>query len=269
MSIFGPLYNGKNGVTRAHVNQAVKHEHILNVRALGRYIVWYDEAEDKQIYYSVRARKNIDLENGILLEIKNGNGNGEAFSEEETSLSHTRLESSKELYVMLFNDAINIPTISIGNSWNFILSAKPNNEQGTTVIKLSLRTDLPNSHEQNKSIFLQLPFDGSKIIFDYINYRNIHSRGDVELSSFYPVNSQQLIHLSIGCESNTISLRVNGKPWRDYKLNYNHKLTNISISAPAQIGILSIYNRQLSKPELIQHFIDYHVSNFTNDEVLI
>ena len=66
-----------------------------------------------------------------------------------------------------------------------------------------------------------------------------------------------------------ISLRVNGKPWRDYKVNFNHELTNVSISAPVQIGILSIYNRQLSKPELIQHFIDYHVPNFTDDEVLI
>ena len=188
MSIFGPLCDDENVVTKVYVDQAVKHEHSLNVQAIGRYIVWYDEAENKQIYYSVRSKKNVDLESGKLLEIKNGN---KLESSEETSLSHTKLESSKELYVMLFNNAINIPTISIGNSWNFILSAKPNNEQGTTVIRLSLRTDLPNSNEQNKSIFLQLLFDGSKIIFDYINYRNIHSRGDVEFNSFYPVNSQQ------------------------------------------------------------------------------
>ena len=28
-------------------------------------------------------------------------------------------------------------------------------------------------------------------------------------------------------------------------------------------------NRRLSKTEFIQHFIDYHVPNFTDDEVLI
>ena len=56
MSTFGPLLD-RVVVTRAYVNQAVKHEHSLNVRALGRYIVWYDEAENKKIYYSVRSKK--------------------------------------------------------------------------------------------------------------------------------------------------------------------------------------------------------------------
>ena len=57
MCIFGPLYDDHVVVTRAYVDQAAKHEHSLNVRALGRYFVWYNEAEDKQIYHSVRARK--------------------------------------------------------------------------------------------------------------------------------------------------------------------------------------------------------------------
>ena len=171
---------------------------------------------------------------------------------------------------MLFNNAINIPTTSIGNRWSFILSVKPNNEQNITVIRFSLCTDSPNSNERNKKkIFLHLPVDGSRVNFEYKNFRSIRSSGEVRLSSFYPVNSQHLIHISIGCESNTISLRVNGKPWRDYKRDYNHEFTNVSISAPVQIRILSIYNRQLSKSELIQHFIEYHVPNFTNDEVLI
>ena len=52
MSIYGPSYD------------AVMY-------ALGRYSVWYDEAEDKHIYYSVRARTNIDLEQSHLLEVRN------------------------------------------------------------------------------------------------------------------------------------------------------------------------------------------------------
>ena len=54
MSIFGPTYDKENVVTKTCVDE---HSHGLNVRAIGRYIVWYDETEDKQIYYSVRARK--------------------------------------------------------------------------------------------------------------------------------------------------------------------------------------------------------------------
>ena len=66
MSIFGPEGDG-NVIAEEYDS---RHEHGLNVRAIGRYIVWYDEAEDKQIYYSVRARKNIDLESDKLFEIK-------------------------------------------------------------------------------------------------------------------------------------------------------------------------------------------------------
>ena len=116
MSIFGPE-GGGNVIAEEYDS---RHEHGLNVRAIGRYIVWYDEADEKYIYYSVRYRKNIDLDTGRLIEIKNGN---KIESDEETSLAHTRLDSSKKLYVMRFNDEnVNIPIVGIGNSWSFILS---------------------------------------------------------------------------------------------------------------------------------------------------
>jgi hypothetical protein len=35
------------------------------------------------------------------------------------------------------------------------------------------------------------------------------------------------------------------------------------------LGILSLYGRHLSRQEIVQHFIDHHVPNFTDDEVLI
>ena len=53
MSIFGPE-GGGNVIAEEYDS---RHEHGLNVRAIGRYIVWYNEAEEKYIYYSVRARK--------------------------------------------------------------------------------------------------------------------------------------------------------------------------------------------------------------------
>ena len=36
-----------------------------------------------------------------------------------------------------------------------------------------------------------------------------------------------------------------------------------------ELGILSLYNRNLSKQEIVQHFVDHHVQNFTDNEVLI
>ena len=258
MSIFGPLLD-RVVVTKAYVDQAAKHEHGLNVQAIGRYIVWYDEAEEKHIYYSVRAKKNVDLESGKLLEMKNGNRN-------EEEITHTRLESSKELYIMLFNYAINIPLKSIGNEWSFILSYNPFTNLRNNLIVLSLNVE---DNSTKYIIYLSSSFTASRINFTYgiINPDNTNLTPLME--TFYPINPQQLFHITIGCKSKTISLRVNGKPWRDHKIDHDHILTNVTISVPVQIGILSIYNRQLSKPELIQHFIDYHVPNFTNDEVLI
>ena len=66
MSIFGPEGDG-NVIAEEYDS---RHEHGLNVRAIGRYIVWYDEADEKYIYYSVRSRKNIDIDTGRLIEIK-------------------------------------------------------------------------------------------------------------------------------------------------------------------------------------------------------
>ena len=36
-----------------------------------------------------------------------------------------------------------------------------------------------------------------------------------------------------------------------------------------QLGVLSLYNRELSKTEVAEHFVEYQVKNFSNDEVLI
>ena len=76
MSIFGPDDDENVVSTKKYAGQ---HKHSLNVQAIGRYIVWYDEAEEKRIYYSVRARKNIDLDTGRLIEIKNEENDGLAY----------------------------------------------------------------------------------------------------------------------------------------------------------------------------------------------
>ena len=54
MSIFGPEDEKDLAVAKEYAGQ---HEHSLNVQAIGRYIVWNNEAEEKRFYYSVRARK--------------------------------------------------------------------------------------------------------------------------------------------------------------------------------------------------------------------
>ena len=262
MSIFGPDDDGKDLVVRK------KHEHGLNVHAIGRYIVWYDEADEKYIYYSVRPRKNIDIDTGKFIEIKNGI---KIQQSDIFELTHTRLDTSKDLYIMRINERMEIPIEEIGSSWSFILSFNPFTDYSHSILGLDFFGGGPDSRRRSNLRF-SIDRTLNRIEFGYASYPLPlldFSHGIRNPVSFYPININRMLHLSIGCESKTISLRVNGKPWHDFKLNYNHELTNASILSPAEIGILSIYNRRLSKSEFIQHFIDYHVPNFTNGEVLI
>ena len=131
MSIFGPEDDGKDLVV------AKKHEHSLNMRAIGRYIVWYDEADEKYIYYSVRPRKNIDIDTGKFIEIKNGI---KIQQSDIFELTHTRLDTSKDLYIMRINERMEIPIEEIGSSWSFILSFNPFTDIRSFVIRLELKS---------------------------------------------------------------------------------------------------------------------------------
>jgi hypothetical protein len=262
MSIFGPDDDGKDLVVRK------KHEHSLNVHAIGRYIVWYDEADEKYIYYSVRPRKNIDIDTGKFIEIKNGI---KIQQSDIFELTHTRLDTSKDLYIMRINERMEIHIEEIGNSWSFILSFNPFTDYSHSILGLDFFGGGPDSRRRSNLRF-SIDRTLNRIEFGYASYPLPlldFSHGIRNYGSFYPINSKQLIHLSIGCETNTISLRVNGKPWRNDEFDYNHELTGVNISSGTEIGILSIYNRRLSKSEFIQHIIDYHVPNFTDNVILI
>ena len=268
MSIFGPE-GGGNVIAEEYDS---RHEHGLNVRAIGRYIVWYNEAEEKYIYYSVRPRKNIDIDTGKFAEIKNGIKTVEG---EEATVDHTRLDTDKDLYVMQINDLVNISGLwDFDSSWSFAISFSMKPPGGFIEVApfggftFTGPGDFLMLHTLGG--FMTFSTDQTsnniKLLFDF----NINRA----FQSFYRINPSQLNHLSIGCKSNKISLRINGKPWlNDFNTGKNNDLRNIYIgnliSGTVSLGIVSLYDRCLSKPEFIQHFIDYHVPNFTNGEVLI
>lgn len=60
---------GGDAVNKKYVDKLIKHEHDIRVYALGRYIVIPDQ-DGTKTYFSVRARKNINLSNELLVEIK-------------------------------------------------------------------------------------------------------------------------------------------------------------------------------------------------------
>ena len=251
MSIFGPEDESHERSVQSHGHSVQPHGHSLNVEAIGHYIVWYNVVREKRIYYSVR--KKIDLDADKLVEIKNGIKTGVGG---EISLANTRLDSNRELYVMRFNGDMRIPFPTIRNNWSFILSFIPFSDHSI----FNLICGFTSARGEKPKLGFSIDRTSNRIIFS-------NALTNERISSF-PINSKQLIHLSIGRVSNTISLLVNGKPWRNYEIGELYLLF-IWVLPPVEIGILSTYNRCLSKSEFVQHFIDYHVPNFTDDEVLI
>jgi hypothetical protein len=59
-------------VNKQYVDSLVERKHDVSIHALGRYIIIPDE-DGIKTYFSVRARKNVDLDSDKLVEVKNGN----------------------------------------------------------------------------------------------------------------------------------------------------------------------------------------------------
>ena len=81
------------------------------------------------------------------------------------------------------------------------------------------------------------------------------------------VDTTQFNHIAFEYVGNKLTVWVNGISRKSYNINLPD-LSRISINAD-QLGVLSIYGRELSKTEVAEHFVEYQVKNFSNDEVLI
>ena len=51
------------------MDRLIQHEHEVALHAVGRYIVQHNEEDGTKTYFSVRAKKNVDLDSGKLIEV--------------------------------------------------------------------------------------------------------------------------------------------------------------------------------------------------------
>ena len=65
----GDPTDNKDAVTKEYVDAQIQHEHDISLHAVGRYIVLPNKKDGTKTYFSVRAKKNVDLDNGKLVEI--------------------------------------------------------------------------------------------------------------------------------------------------------------------------------------------------------
>ena len=252
----GDPTDNKDAVTKEYVDSLIQHEHEVALHAVGRYIVLPKEDGTKQ-YFSVRAEKNVDLDSGKLVEVKNG----ETFNVRPIQIGvvseSVELDNpGKDLKIMQYNTS------------NLEIYFHPPNTIPAPR-NLSFSAVIPNTVS---TFWFQVnPVARSRIEMfwnvgglTFVIY-DIH--GQIEDTIMSKGLPQDFHHVSIEYVDNRLCFWVNSELKDSYR-SLNLQLLSIELSVP-KLGILSFYNRNVGKPEIVQHFIDYHVQNFTNDEVII
>ena len=81
------------------------------------------------------------------------------------------------------------------------------------------------------------------------------------------IDTTQFNHIAFEYVGNKLTVWVNGKSRKSYNVDLSG-LSSMSMNVD-KLGVLSLYSRELSKTEVTEHFVEYQVKNFSNDEVLI
>jgi hypothetical protein len=89
-----------------------------------------------------------------------------------------------------------------------------------------------------------------------------------ENATILDLDTTQLNHIVFKYVGLKLTVWVNGLSRKTHNNNVLNGILGIS-KGVKELGILSVYNRELNKAEIIEHFIENHVKNFTDDEVLI
>ena len=254
----GDPTDNKDAVTKEYVDSQIQHEHDVALHAVGRYIVLPNEEDGTKTYFSVRAKKNVDLDSGRLVEVKNGETlNARPIQIGVFSESVELPNPDKDLKIMQYNTSnLEIyfnPPNTMPAPWNLSFSAMISNTASTLTFQVNPVT---RSHLE-----ILWNVDGLTFVIYDIHRQIEYTRSVSGLSQ------QDFHHVSIEYVDNKLCFWVNGVQEIAYR-SLNLKLLSIELSVP-KLGIFSFYNRNLNKQEIVQHFIDYHVENVTNDEVLI
>ena len=245
----GDPENDTDVVNKKNVDTFLEHhEHYLDV--IGRYLV-ISENGDKD-YVSLRTKKNINLSNTYV----NITADGNEFDDQIIGIhsDFTTVPNGNNLGIMQLNNFLQItPNDGLPEPWTFLFSAKLEEPLSSRVSSLTFTT----ANQTLSSIFMRW----SSGTFNY----TIPATGTNQIS--IDIDTTQFNHIAFEYVGNKLTVWVNGKSRKSHNIDLG-KLSIISLSAN-QLGIVSLYNRELSKTEVAEHFVEYQVKNVSNYEVLI
>ena len=223
------------------------HEHDLDV--IGRYLV-ISKNGDKS-YVSLRTKKNIDLSNTYV----NMTADGNEFDDQIISISSdiTTVPNGNNLGIMQLNRLLIITPIDddLPEPWTFLFSVKLKEPLTNNTSFLIFRS----ANQSTISIFMRWTSGTFTYAITRTNATSIN------------IDTTQFNHIAFEYVGNKLTLWINGKSRKSHKVDLG-KLSDVRIDV-RQVGVVSLYNRELSKTEIAKHFVEYQVKNFSNDEVLI
>ena len=249
----GDPENDKDAVNKKYVDTFPKHD--LDLDVVGRYLVISKNGNKN--YVSLRTKKNIDLSNTYLK--MTSDGNEFDFQLITIDAGITTVDNGNNLGIMQLNRSLTIRPSAVhelSEPWTFLFSAKfeeplrPNNSALIFITK-----------NQTLMFIYMMWHTGT---FKYaITDTVMTNQNAISID----MDTTEFNHIAFEYVGNKLTLWVNGKSRKTYTVNLGD-LHEIRIDVQ-QLGVLSLYNRELSKTEVAEHFVEYQVKNFTDDEVLI
>ena len=247
----GDPENDKDAVNKKYVDTFPKHD--LDLDVIGRYLVISKNGNKN--YASLRTKENIDLSNAYFNMIED-RAEGQNIA---VGSNITTVPNGNNLSIMQLNRHLLItPNVNnrLPEPWTFLFSAKfeeplPNNSSILT---------FTTANQPSMYIYMTL----SSRTFKYaITDTVMTNQNAISID----IDATQFNHIAFEYVGNKLTLWINGKSRKSHNVDLGN-LSDIRIDVH-QLGVLSLYNRELSKTEIAEHFVEYQVKNFSNDEVLI
>jgi hypothetical protein len=253
----------KDSTTKEYVDTEInRHWHKIELKSVGRYIV-FPNGDDSNTYFSVRNKKNIDLNDGTMVTIKYDqisddlNVDYNMLVTTVTKSTTTIRNPDKTLGTFTLTDMLSIRfRRSNPAPWTLIFSAKLGNPSN------SQRNGTMLDFDQNKT--LKFEWDRDSFTYSFMVNETVHFFKAVQ------VNTNKFHHFTFKYANRKLTFFLNGEQIKEHNAPDINRLVTILLGFE-EMGLLYFYNRSLTRLAIAEHFMDYHVENFTdgNSKVLI
>ena len=257
----GILDMGDNKITGVadpeNENDVVNKKYVDSVRDLdfdiiGRYLVI--STSSAKNYVSIRTKKNIDLSNTYVNMTADGNEFDPQIITIDSDISILPSNTNK-LGIMQLNEDLRITPTNLASPWLLLFSAKFEEPMPTNNSVLTF-------YDDQSTMYLIMAWSSGT--FRYAITETIITKQN---TTSIDIDTTQFNHIAFEYAKNKLTLWVNGKSRKSHTVDLGN-LSDISIDVH-QLGVVSLYNRELSKSEVAEHFVEYQVKHFANDFIKV